>query len=95
MTNVSAIVEYVLWMINARHPGRYALSFFGLVDPLSILPTFFSLILSGAQSPLVIRTLRLPRVFRVLKLGHFLAVSIPVETFSRAGVSKSSAESGV
>ena len=44
------------------------LSFFGLVDLLSILPTFVEILLPGAASLRVVRILRLLRVFRVLKL---------------------------
>ena len=51
---------------------RYARSFFGVVDLLAILPVYLSLILPGAQSLLVIRSLRLLRVFRVLKMARFI-----------------------
>jgi len=66
-------VEYVLRLVCVRRPLRYALSFFGLVDLAAILPTYLSLMVGGAQSLVVIRALRLLRVFRILKLGHFLA----------------------
>jgi voltage-gated potassium channel len=39
---------------------------------LAILPTYLSILLPGSQSLLVIRGLRLLRIFRVLKLGRFL-----------------------
>lgn len=65
-------VEYVLRLYSVRRPGRYALSFFGIVDLLAIAPTYLSVALPGAQQLLVIRALRLLRVFRVLKLGHFV-----------------------
>ncbi len=39
---------------------------------LALLPSYLSLVFPGAQSLLVIRTLRLLRIFRILKLGHFL-----------------------
>ncbi len=65
-------VEYVLRLMCVRSPRRYALSFFGIVDLIAILPTFVSLLVPGAQSLLVIRGLRLLRVFRVLKLGHMV-----------------------
>ena len=65
-------IEYVLRLIAVGRPARYALSFFGLVDLLAILPTYLSLVLGGAQSLAVIRALRLLRVFRVLKLTHFV-----------------------
>lgn len=66
-------VEYVLRLLCVRRPLRYALSFFGLVDLLSILPTYLSLFFTGAQSLLMIRTLRLLRIFRVLKLAQFMS----------------------
>lgn len=65
-------IEYVLRLWLVRHPIHYAWSFFGVVDLLSILPTYLSVLLPGAQSFLVIRALRLLRVFRILKLAHFL-----------------------
>ena len=66
-------VEYVLRLLCVQMPGRYARSFFGVVDLLAILPTYISLILPGSQSLLVIRALRLLRVFRVFKLARFLS----------------------
>jgi len=65
-------VEYVLRLLCVERPTRYARSFFGIVDLLSILPTYLSLLVPGTQSLLIVRALRLLRVFRVLKLGHFL-----------------------
>jgi voltage-gated potassium channel len=65
-------VEYVLRLVCSPRPLRYARSFFGLVDLLAILPTYLSLLLPGAQSMVVIRGLRLLRIFRVFKLGQFL-----------------------
>jgi len=65
-------IEYVVRLYSVPRPLRYARSFFGIVDLLSILPSFVSLIVPGAQSMLVIRALRLLRVFRVFKLARFL-----------------------
>jgi voltage-gated potassium channel len=65
-------VEYGLRLSCAKRPGAYARSFFGLVDLLAIAPTYVSLLIPGTQSLLVIRALRLLRIFRVLKLGSFL-----------------------
>jgi voltage-gated potassium channel len=65
-------VEYVLRLVCVNQPLRYAASFFGLVDLLSIVPTYLSLFLPGTQYLLVIRVLRVLRVFRVLKLAHYL-----------------------
>lgn len=65
-------VEYIarLWVVLYKR--NYVLSFFGLVDLLSIMPTYLALILPGAQSLLVIRSLRLLRIFRIFKLARFI-----------------------
>jgi voltage-gated potassium channel len=65
-------IEYALRVYTARDRRRYVFSFFGLVDLLAVIPTYLSLLLPGARYALVIRSLRLLRVFRVLKLVHFL-----------------------
>jgi voltage-gated potassium channel len=65
-------VEYIFRLICVGRPTRYATSFFGIVDFLAIVPTYLSVLLPGAQSLIVIRALRLLRVFRVLKLAHFV-----------------------
>ncbi len=65
-------LEYVLRLLCVREPLRYVRSFFGVVDLLAILPTYLSLLLPGVESLLVIRGIRLLRVFRVFKLVHFL-----------------------
>ncbi|MEE9383822.1 MAG: ion transporter [Nannocystaceae bacterium] len=65
-------VEYCLRLASVRRPRRYALSFFGVVDLISILPTIVGLFVADAHSLRIIRALRLMRVFRVLKLGKFL-----------------------
>ena len=66
-------IEYVLRLMSVTRPSRYAISFFGIVDLLAIVPTYLSVVLPGSQALIVIRTLRLVRVFRVLKLTHFLS----------------------
>jgi voltage-gated potassium channel len=65
-------VEYILRLATVGRPLRYALSFFGIVDLLAIVPTYLSVLIPGAQSLIVIRALRLLRIFRVLKLAHFV-----------------------
>ncbi len=66
-------IEYVARLVTADSKWRYARSFFGVVDLLAILPVYLSVILPGAQSLLVIRSLRLLRVFRVLKMVRFIS----------------------
>jgi voltage-gated potassium channel len=65
-------LEYLLRLLSVRRPLRYAASFFGLVDLLAILPTYLSLLVPGVQYFLVIRLVRLLRVFRILKLTEYL-----------------------
>jgi voltage-gated potassium channel len=65
-------VEYLVRLAVVRRPLRYARSFFGLIDLLSIVPTYLSVLLPGTQYLLVLRLLRILRVFRVLKLAHYL-----------------------
>lgn len=64
--------EYLLRLCTVRRPLKYAFSFFGLVDLLAIIPTYLSLAFAGTQTLLVIRALRLLRIFRVLKLVHYI-----------------------
>lgn len=65
-------VEYLARLVVVRKKRKYALSFFGVVDLLSILPTYIALFLTGSQYLMVIRILRLLRMFRVLKMAnHF------------------------
>jgi voltage-gated potassium channel len=64
--------EYVARLLTIGRPLRYAFSTFGIIDLLAVLPTYLSVLVAGSQSLLVIRALRLLRVFRVLKLAHFV-----------------------
>lgn len=65
-------IEYLLRLYTVKRPMQYAGSFFGVVDLLSILPTYISLFFVGTHYLSVIRALRLLRVFRIFKLGHFM-----------------------
>ena len=61
-------VEYAVRLCVVRHPMRYARSFYGIVDFLSVLPTYLMLILPGMQALQVIRVLRMMRMFRIFKM---------------------------
>jgi voltage-gated potassium channel len=65
-------VEYLLRLLCVGRPLKYAASFYGLVDLLAIIPTYWSLVLPGSQYLLVIRILRILRIFRILKLVPYL-----------------------
>ena len=66
-------LEYTLRIWTARKRLGYALSFFGIIDLLSILPTYITFFVTSSQYLLVIRVFRLFRVFRVLKLARYLS----------------------
>lgn len=65
-------LEYVLRLASVKRPVRYATSFFGVVDMLALAPTYLSVLVPGAHSLLVIRAIRLLRVFRVLKVAPYV-----------------------
>ena len=68
-------IEYLLRIISVNKPLKYIFSFYGIIDFLSIAPTYLSLIIVDSQYLLAIRILRLLRVFRVFKLTHLLTQS--------------------
>ncbi len=65
-------LEYFLRIYATPKPVKYIFSFFGIVDLLSIIPTYLSLILVGTQYLLVVRILRLLRVARVFKMTRYI-----------------------
>jgi voltage-gated potassium channel len=80
--------EYVVRLMTVRRPLRYALSFYGLVDLLAVLPSYLSFFFPGSQSLLIIRALRLLRVFRILKLSHFVGEARVLSAAMRASARK-------
>lgn len=58
-----------LWVVN--RPMGYALSFFGVVDLVAILPQYLGLIFGTGQALAIVRALRLLRIFRVLKFTRY------------------------
>lgn len=65
-------MEYFLRLWISRYPRKYAFSFFGIIDLLALLPTYLTLIVAGGSYLVVVRTIRLLRIFRILKLGRYL-----------------------
>jgi len=68
-------IEYFTRIIISRKPLDYITSFYGIIDLLSIMPTYMSLIITGSHYLLVIRILRMLRIFRILKLSRYLRAS--------------------
>tara|TARA_R110002096_G_scaffold269068_4_gene462860 strand:+ start:150 stop:1004 length:855 start_codon:yes stop_codon:yes gene_type:complete len=66
-------IEYAVRIWVVRKKRAYIFSFFGIVDLLSIIPTYLGLIVAGGPQVLVVvRILRLLRIFRVLKMARHL-----------------------
>ena len=65
-------VEYVtrIWCVQQRR--AYIFSFWGVVDLLSILPTYIALVIPEAAPLLIIRLLRVMRIFRVLRMFELM-----------------------
>jgi voltage-gated potassium channel len=66
-------LEYIARLVCVRRPGRYARSFFGVIDLLSVLPTYLALVVPEAHLFIDVRVLRLLRIFRVFKLAGFVS----------------------
>ncbi len=68
-------IEYVLRIISINKPWKYIFSFYGIIDLLSTIPKYVSLILVGSHNLAALRALRLLRVFRILKLARYIGES--------------------
>ena len=65
-------IEYLARCLCVRRPDLYARSFFGVIDLMSILPSYISLFIPGVHVVLSVRILRLLRIFRILKLTLYI-----------------------
>lgn len=65
-------IEYAVRVWCAPNRRGYMLSVYGIVDLLSLLPTYLSLLLPQTAPLLIIRLLRILRIFRVLRLLSLL-----------------------
>lgn len=65
-------IEYLLRLYAAPNRLRYMFSFYGVVDFLSIIPTYVSFFVVGVQPLLVVRFLRILRIFRILRMADYM-----------------------
>lgn len=65
-------LEYLVrvWVVDKK--SGYVFSFFGVIDLLSVLPSYLSLFVPGYNIFLIIRAVRLLRIFRVFQLTAYL-----------------------
>jgi len=68
-------IEYLIRIAVSHNPIKYIFSRWGIIDLLTILPTYLTLFVSGYTSLRAVRALRLLRVFRILKLNRFTSES--------------------
>jgi len=68
-------IEYILRIISIKKPWKYIFSFYGVIDFLSTIPKYLSLILVGSHNLAALRALRLLRVFRILKVTRYIGES--------------------
>ena len=65
-------IEYILRLICIKRPLSYVFSFYGIIDFLSIIPTYIGIFYTGTGVLRVLRSLRLLRIFKILKLSQFV-----------------------
>ena len=71
-------VEYLLRLFCHPRPSRYAFGFFGLVDFVSIAPTWLEFVFPGWDTVAAVRLLRMIRIFRILSLGRFSRAAMTI-----------------
>lgn len=81
-------LEYFLRIIAINKPQKYIFSFFGIVDLLSTVPKYLSILFVGTHALVALRALRLLRVFRILKLARFIGESNSLVKALRASRAK-------
>ena len=81
-------IEYILRLYCVYRPIKYALSFFGIVDLISILPTYISFLFPEARALAAVRAMRIFRVFRIFKLAHFIKEGYIIASAMRASMPK-------
>ena len=64
-------IEYILRVWSTDKTKKYIFSFWGVVDLLATLPAYLALFITGSQYFIIVRGLRLLRVFRILKLTRY------------------------
>lgn len=81
-------IEYIVRIVVVRNKASYVFSFFGVVDLLSIIPTYLTFLIAGSEYFLVVRILRLLRIFRVLKMARHIGEANLLLNSFRASIGK-------
>ena len=68
-------IEYIARIVSVKKPLKYITSFYGIIDLLSTIPKYLSILFVGSHHLVALRALRLLRVFRILKLARYIGES--------------------
>lgn len=68
-------IEYILRIITVSSPKKYIFSWYGIIDLMATLPKYLGLFIVNTQALLALRSLRLLRVFTILKLARYIGAS--------------------
>ncbi|PCJ94201.1 MAG: ion transporter [Flavobacteriaceae bacterium] len=81
-------IEYIARIVSIKKPFKYIFSVYGIIDFISTVPLYLSYIFAGSQVLLIVRALRLLRVFRILKLGKFIGEASTITKALKASKAK-------
>lgn len=81
-------IEYIARIIASPKPFKYIFSYLGIIDFLAITPTFLNVFFKGSHAVIVIRSIRLIRIFRILKLARYMGGARTIYTALRASIPK-------
>lgn len=65
-------IEYLLRVYCLQYPKKYIFSFYGIIDFISILPSYLMYFFPSAQVLIILRLIRVMRIFRILKLIRYV-----------------------
>lgn len=65
-------IEFIARLLVVTKPSKYIFSFYGIIDFLSTIPKYLSIILGSSKYLVAVRVFRLLRVFRILKLVRYV-----------------------
>jgi len=65
-------IEYVLRIWTTERRFGYITSFYGIIDFISLIPTYLAFIIPWAPTLAIVRGMRLLRIFRIFKLARYV-----------------------
>lgn len=88
LLTIAFTLEYYLRIYCLSKPWKYVFSFYGIIDFLSIMPAYLSLLIPATQTLTVLRVLRTLRIFRIFNMQRFLQESFHLLNAIRRSVTK-------